>query len=191
MKRLILRAFLGMAALGLSAGVIQAGPFGGCGSGCGKCGANFCVRQYNAFSPACFGTVHCDGINPLGGSCIPGGYPSQPCSSCAMPWGMPGPAEGMHMPMPMPMHQPMPMPMPPPGGAPMPMLPPPGAQPLPMPQPAPGSAAMMGYPYYMQPLMMPNPLMPAAYGYPAPYGYQPAYDYSQPQQAAPANYPQQ
>src|SRR6266542_442853 len=86
MKRLILSAVLGAAALGLSSGPVQAGcgPFG-CGNlygpfswlpcrKCCGCGATFCVRQYNAFSPVCAGTVYCDGINPLGGCGIPGGF---------------------------------------------------------------------------------------------------------------------
>jgi hypothetical protein len=45
-------------------------PHRGC-SGCCGCGATFCVRQYNAFSPVCSGTVFCDGCCPFG-AC--GGY---------------------------------------------------------------------------------------------------------------------
>ena len=197
MKRLLLSAVLGVAALGLSATAVQAGPFS-CNSGCGKCGANFCVRQYNAFTPACFGTVHCDGINPLSGPCIPGGgYCPQPCGGCCMPGYFPPPAEMMHGPMPypgmmpplggMPMQMPQPggmQMMPPPGGAPM-QLPPPGA----LPMPSPGAVSMMGYPYYI-PQMINPALMPAAYGYP-PYGNQADPNNGAQQQAAPAAYPQQ
>src|SRR5215212_5242601 len=87
MKRLILSAILGVAALGLSAGTVQAGPCGffGCRKCCG-CGATFCVRQYNAFSPVCSGTLYCDGINPMGGCGIPGGF-NPNCGAMPYPSG--------------------------------------------------------------------------------------------------------
>lgn len=46
-------------------------PHRGC-CGCCGCGAQFCVRQYNAFSPVCCGTVFCDGCCPFGAG--GGGY---------------------------------------------------------------------------------------------------------------------
>jgi hypothetical protein len=87
MKNLLLAAVLGMAALGVFAGQASAGPFK-CKSCCG-CGANFCVRQYNAFSPVCFGTVYCDGILPLGSACFPPGASCFPpgCNSAVCPDG--------------------------------------------------------------------------------------------------------
>ena len=49
-------------------------PHHGC-CGCCGCGAQFCVRQYNAFSPVCCGTVYCDGCCPFGPpGCGNGGY---------------------------------------------------------------------------------------------------------------------
>jgi hypothetical protein len=180
MKRLILSAVLGVAALGLSTEMAQAGPFccWGCNK-CGKCGANFCVRQYNAFSPVCSGTIYCDGICPIGGYGIPGGF-NPYCASCgaggagyydgggamASPQMLPAdasptsPATGappVAKPLQVPQH-----------------FPPPTA--LPMPQAGPAAVGMQ-YPYY--PRMMNAPVMPAGYGQYPGYGYPQAYGYPQ------------
>ncbi len=201
MKRLILTAVLGAAAMWLSAPTAQAW---GCKS-CGHCGAEFCVRQYNAFSPVCHGTIYCDGINPICG--VPGGL-NPYCCGCAAPgsWLNAGvmPPEGppaATVPAPLP-SLPGPatpvLPSPttptvlPPGAVPQ-FLPPPGAQGLPMPTPGPIPYSM-GYPYHM-PWMNPN-VMPAGYpyGYPGAYGYPPGYGYQQPMMPyPPQNYypPQQ
>jgi hypothetical protein len=87
MKTMLTAALAALAVMGLSARPASAGAFGlipHCG-GCGCCGCNFCIRQYNAFSPVCCGTVYCDGCAPLG-SCGPGcfNYGGLPASG---PWG--------------------------------------------------------------------------------------------------------
>ncbi|MHB1421632.1 MAG: hypothetical protein ACYC3I_00265 [Gemmataceae bacterium] len=78
MKKLLPSAVL---ALVVSAGM-TAQSFAGCCFGlftnCCGCSAKFCVRQYNAFSPVCCGTVYCDGCCPFGsggagGGCAGGG----------------------------------------------------------------------------------------------------------------------
>ena len=171
MKRLMLSALLGMAALGLSAGTAKAGLwecFGFCNPCCSKCGANFCVRQYNAFSPVACGTIYCDGFNPICSPCIAGGPGSccPPCGFCppcgcaayTPPMiGMYG--EGIGMPKPVPGNMPQ-------------QLPPPSS--LPMPQPG-ATLGMMGYPPYMMPgmmqPMMQQPMMPVGYNYPPPYDH--------------------
>ncbi len=78
--------------------------------GCCGCGAKFCVRQYNAFSPVCSGTVFCDGCCPFGacgggyggyggfgacagGMCGPGGCGVMPFSGM-MNYGPPGTCDG-------------------------------------------------------------------------------------------------
>jgi hypothetical protein len=87
MKRLVLAAALGLAAVAWTP-VAQAKTFGlftcgWCGGGCGKCcGCSLCIRQYNAFTPVCCGTVTglgCVnpgmGYGPYGpGPYGPGGY---------------------------------------------------------------------------------------------------------------------
>src|SRR4051794_14589629 len=49
-------------------------PFNCCGGH--HCDMHICCRQYNAFTPVCWGNVHCDGCCPnFGcgmGSCMPG-----------------------------------------------------------------------------------------------------------------------
>src|SRR5205823_7073821 len=74
MKRMFLAAVLGVAALaGLARPALAWWPFGCCcGSACKSCGADFTIRQYNAFSPVCHGTVYCDGIHPFAGPGYPG-----------------------------------------------------------------------------------------------------------------------
>jgi hypothetical protein len=68
MKKLISSALLALAVSGFAAST----SFAGCAfglfynHGCCGCGAKFCVRQYNAFSPVCSGTVFCDGCCPFG-----------------------------------------------------------------------------------------------------------------------------
>ncbi len=86
-------------------GAMTAPSFAGCcfgllganKCGCCGCGAKFCVRQYNAFSPVCSGTVFCDGCCPFGacgggyggyggfggGMCGPGGCGVIPFSGLA------------------------------------------------------------------------------------------------------------
>src|SRR5579885_3642067 len=60
-------------------------PHHGC-CGCCGCGAQFCVRQYNAFSPVCCGTIYCDGCCPFGGGYGPGMY-GGPCADGMCPSG--------------------------------------------------------------------------------------------------------
>ncbi|HWG46274.1 MAG TPA: hypothetical protein VN688_26165 [Gemmataceae bacterium] len=69
MKKLLPCALLALAVSGFTATT----SFAGCTfglfynrCGCCGCGAKFCVRQYNAFSPVCSGTVFCDGCCPFG-----------------------------------------------------------------------------------------------------------------------------
>lgn len=55
--------------------------------GCCNCGAKFCVRQYNAFSPVCSGTVFCDGCCPFGPSgCGYGGNGGCANGACGVPF---------------------------------------------------------------------------------------------------------
>src|SRR3954451_12223106 len=83
MKKLLLAGVLAVATCGLVAAPSFAGAFGlfTCG-GCCSCGCNFCVRQYNAFSPVCCGSITCDGCLPIAG-CGAGGqglnYSGIPC----------------------------------------------------------------------------------------------------------------
>jgi hypothetical protein len=75
MKKLLPAALLALAVSGFVAAPSFAGTFGlfpHCG--CCGCGAKFCVRQYNAFSPVCCGTIFCDGCCPFGNGCGYGGY---------------------------------------------------------------------------------------------------------------------
>lgn len=77
MKKLLSSAVLAL----IVSAVVTAPSFAGCcfglayrHIGCCGCGAKFCVRQYNAFSPVCSGTVFCNGCCPFGPSCGYGGY---------------------------------------------------------------------------------------------------------------------
>jgi len=78
MKKLLPSAVLALVVSGVMTAESFAGccfgliPHRGC-CGCCGCGAQFCVRQYNAFSPVCSGTVFCDGCCPFG-ACGGGGY---------------------------------------------------------------------------------------------------------------------
>jgi hypothetical protein len=129
---------------------------------------HICCKQYNAFTPVCFGNVNCIGCCPP--SCgMPGGcnLPGPICSALGPMAGGCDPqmAMGMGMPMGMPTGMPMGMPMQP-GQLPVslpgqpPMLMPPGA-PMPNGMPAPPATNM-------PPILNHT----AQYGYPAPYyGY--------------------
>lgn len=76
----IMKKLLSSTALALVVSAFATAPsFAGCcfgllhgHCGCCGCGAKFCVRQYNAFSPVCSGTVFCDGCCPFGA--CGGGY---------------------------------------------------------------------------------------------------------------------
>jgi hypothetical protein len=72
MKKILTAALLTFA----SSSLLATPSFAGCCFGliphsCGCC-SKFCVRQYNAFSPVCCGTVYCDGCCPFGSGC--GGF---------------------------------------------------------------------------------------------------------------------
>jgi hypothetical protein len=91
MKR-ILAAALSLVLLGLSTGKAPAlGFFHHC---CCDCCATICCKQYNAFTPACFGTLCCNGCCPIGcGNCgpmVPGNCGPGGCG----PAGCPGPDFG-------------------------------------------------------------------------------------------------
>ena len=85
MKKLLPSALLALAVIGFASAESFAGCFGliphhGCCGHCG-CGATFCVRQYNAFSPVACGSLCLDGCAPFvagGGACAgsmcPGGF---------------------------------------------------------------------------------------------------------------------
>ena len=80
MKRLLLGAFIALAAL-TSAVPAQAGRTFGLFVGCGRCcnSCDFRIRQYNAFTPVCSGSVTCDGCMPFS-SGMPGlGYGGYGC----------------------------------------------------------------------------------------------------------------
>jgi hypothetical protein len=96
MKKLLPSAILAL----VVSGVVTAQSFAGCCFGlfpkcfgCCGCGAKFCVRQYNAFSPVCSGTVFCDGCCPFGACGGYGGYGPYGCGM--MPFaGLPAPCCG-------------------------------------------------------------------------------------------------
>jgi len=92
MKNLFSSAVLAL----VVSGFVTAESFAGCcfglcykHCGCCGCGAKFCVRQYNAFSPVCSGTVFCDGCCPFGPGCGYGGYGygPGPCAGGMCPAG--------------------------------------------------------------------------------------------------------
>lgn len=140
--RLFAAAFAAIACLA-TAGSVQA--FGCLSCRHKKCGAEFCVRQYNAFSPVASGTVYCDGFSPIGpGLC--GFNPSDPVNYLAG-----GNDGGYFVMMPAP-QAPMQMPM---------MLPYPGQ---PQMLPYPGQPQMLPYPG--QPQMLPYPVQPQMLPYP-------------------------
>lgn len=91
MKKLLPTAVMALVVSGFA----TAQSFAGCTfglfynhCGCCGCGAKFCVRQYNAFSPVCSGTVFCDGCTPFGPGCGGGGYGGYgPCAGGMCPSG--------------------------------------------------------------------------------------------------------
>ncbi len=164
---------------GLLVGFAQdsdAGWFDHC-CGCHHCDMHICCRQYNAFTPVCFGNVHCIGCCPQ--TC---GMPES-CSvpQCGMP---PGPMCGAGMPF---GYGPPPMAMMPPG-----MGMPPGMpmSPVMMPQ---GAPMPPGAPTPPNGTMPPINNHTAQYGNPMMYyGVQPAAYYAYPgyyPQAYPWNWP--
>jgi hypothetical protein len=92
MKKLFFAASMVLGSLALTASPAPAKTFGlfpHCGlccGGCGKCCSTFCVRQYNAFTPVCCGSVTCMGCTPF--SC---GGPGCGGPGCGGPgYGYPG-----------------------------------------------------------------------------------------------------
>src|SRR4051794_14937673 len=83
MRNFLLAAVLSAGALALAAGQTSAGMFGShhC---CDKC-CTFCVKQYNAFSPVCFGSLCFDGCGPCCGQSAGGACGGQP--GCGQPAG--------------------------------------------------------------------------------------------------------
>jgi hypothetical protein len=161
MKKLLLFAILGLAALIQVPGTTRAGTFGlfthGC---CGGCGCGVCIRPYNAFSPVFCGTVCSDCCcpswpQPGHGGCGPGGCDGAPGPMISM---MPGPM--MSGPM-MPSLMPYPTPGKPPEPLPAPLTAPTNNQ---LPTAMPKGPVTAG----MYPGMMP-------YGMVQPVGYYPMY----------------
>ncbi len=143
---------------------------------CGRCGCEFTVRQYNAFSPVCSGNITCDGIMPFGSCGVPGmmnysgvcnGCPSGCMGGMCGSGGMCGPmgcnagfpcCEGF------------------PSG-PMPMMSGPAMPQLPAPMP--GAPSTMMPPGH-------SPMQPCYPGYNVqPVGYYPNYGYARPMPAYP------
>ena len=84
MKKLLAFGVLSLAALGLEASSASAWLFGHCGC-CSQCCSVICCRQYNAFTPCCFGNICCVGCCPLAPAVPPA--PSvcpTPCPPCPM-----------------------------------------------------------------------------------------------------------
>jgi hypothetical protein len=146
------------------------------------CCMQICCRQYNAFTPVCFGNIHCDGCCPNFG-CAPmnccGGGCAMPGPVCAalnpfpamagIPMQMPPMMMGAGMPLPPGMSMPTGMPMTP--GAPMP--PGPGTPPAGNVPPILNHTAQYANPamYYG---VQPAGYNPGYYGYYAnAYGYNP------------------
>lgn len=193
MKRLLLVAILGLAALFQLPGRVSAsGAFGlfTCGGCCKKCGCEVCIRPYNAFSPVLCGSICVDNCFPFVGpqcACAPRmggpmGLPPAPMVPLAPgPYG-PGPygpgayAPAPYGPAPLPPMQ-APAPLPGPGGAP---ASPPGAAPAPLGTPAnpeplrqPKDGQNMTYQGMgMMPYGMVQPAAYYPYSYP---GYMPYY----------------
>jgi hypothetical protein len=83
MKKVLTVALLSLSLTGPAVPSASAGAFGLFPScGCCGCGCSVCIRQYNAFSPVCCGTMFCDGCMPFG-NCGAGG-----CGGPAGPWGL-------------------------------------------------------------------------------------------------------
>jgi hypothetical protein len=149
--------------------------------GCHHCDMHICCRQYNAFTPVCFGNVNCIGCcpptcgfpgcgcgmpGPIGAALGPMGCDPQMAMAMQMQPGMPMMPGGMSMPVSMPMQPMMPQGMP--QGTPMPM---PGVA------PAPGNVppVLNHTAQYGNPMYYGYGVQPAGYGYP---GYFGAYPYT-------------
>ena len=158
MKKLFATALLSLAALSVPSGNAQAGLFDWLGCCCHE-RCCICVRPYNAFTPAAFGSITADGCCPVqwncgNGRCGPQGPNWAGSDGCGL-----GQLPGNVVPGPM---------------APGPVLAPDAPRPVnpaPMPQPR---AGMMPYgnPYNTgyQPMYYPAyPQMQPGYG--VPYGY--------------------
>lgn len=79
MKKSLAFLISSLAALGLAHGQAAAW-FRDCNCCSSKCCTTICLRQYNAFTPICFGSLNCEGCCPMGfgGFCgqpmVPHGY---------------------------------------------------------------------------------------------------------------------
>jgi hypothetical protein len=65
MKKTLAFLVSSLAALGLATGQASAW-FRDCHSCSSKCCTTICLRQYNAFTPICYGSINCDGCCPMG-----------------------------------------------------------------------------------------------------------------------------
>jgi hypothetical protein len=78
MKRLLISAALGVILVASTTPRASAWGLFHC---CCNCCSTICCKQYNAFTPCCFGTICCNGCCPIGcGTCgpnVPG-----PCGPC-------------------------------------------------------------------------------------------------------------
>ena len=72
MKKLFALGFLSLAAIGLASGPAAAWwPCFPCScKSC--CTTTICLKQYNAFTPVCWGSLTCDGCCPMNFGCCPG-----------------------------------------------------------------------------------------------------------------------
>jgi hypothetical protein len=88
MNKLIAATLASLAALGLATDRAAAW----CHHGCDQCCTTICLRQYNAFTPICYGSLSCDGCCPLNiTSCCPGGhFGCGPTGYGPPPYGMNG-----------------------------------------------------------------------------------------------------
>jgi hypothetical protein len=169
-----------------------------------RCSLHLCIRQYNAFSPVCFGNINCMGCNPfamgnggmpcgpMGGGPMPSvfsGHGPGPCcssSGCCDPGALPAPGPG---------HPPTHMPLPGgPGGE---QIGPPAGAGTP-PNPLPPGANLSYYRYVPQQAPVyqasyqnyPGWPYQAGYGNPAAYGYGYGYGQGYPMPYPAGYYPQ-
>lgn len=88
MKKTLIVGVLGLVTLGLSTPVTEGGfllrRLFCKGANCGRYTTTICMRQYNAFTPVCWGTIMCDGGCPIASRCGPTFWPG--CGTCPMPW---------------------------------------------------------------------------------------------------------
>jgi len=84
MKKLLFSAALGLLALATTGPRASAwGLFNWCC--CHDCCATICCKQYNAFTPCCFGTICCNGCCPIAyGNCGPN---APGALGCGQGWG--------------------------------------------------------------------------------------------------------